>query len=89
MRIGNGPSYRVSTIDAGTMFGELALFGTAPRTADIIASTSGEALVLHRGAVDALKDKHSATYTALLHAVGSSLSDRLRRANSEIRALAR
>ena len=45
--------------------------------------------MLHRSAVDALKDQHSATYTALLHAVGSSLSDRLRRANSEIRALAR
>jgi glutaminase len=89
VRIGNGPSYRVSTIDAGTMFGELALFGTAPRTADIISATPGEALVLHRGAVDALKDQHSATYTALLLAVGSSLSDRLRRANSEIRALAR
>ena len=71
------------------MFGELALFGTAPRTADIIASTAGEVLVLDRTAFGELKDQHPATYTALLLAVGGSLSERLRRANSEIRALSR
>ena len=89
VRLGNGPGYRVSTIEAGTMFGELALFGTAPRTADIIASTPGEVLVLDRAAFGELKDQHPATYTALLLAVGGSLSERLRRANSEIRALSR
>lgn len=89
VRIGAGPGHRVATIDAGTMFGELALFGTTPRTADVIATTAGELLVLERGAFDDLRLKHPETYTALLLAVGGSLSERLRRANSEIRALSK
>ena len=89
VRIGNGPGRRVATIDAGTMFGELALFGNSPRTADVIAVTAGELLVLKRAAFDTLREKHHNAYTALLLAVGTSLSERLRRANAEIRALSK
>ena len=89
VRIGSGPGHRVATIDAGTMFGELALFGDTPRTANVIAATPGELRTLERAAFDELRAKHPATFTALLLAVGGSLSERLRRANSEIRALSK
>lgn len=89
VRVGNGPSHRVSTGESGTIFGELALFGRAPRTADVIATTDGEALVLDRAGIEALATEAPTTWSALLLAVGSSLSERLRRANGEIRALSR
>lgn len=85
----SGLSHRVSTIDAGNMFGELALFGRAQRTADVIPATDGEALVLSADGMARLRDEHAEAYTGLLLAVGSSLTDRLRRANAEIRALSK
>jgi glutaminase len=89
VRVGNGPSHRVSTVEAGTVFGELALFGNGPRTADVIAATKGAAMVLDRDALDDLRDNAPEAHAALLLAVGASLADRLRRANAEIRALSR
>lgn len=89
VRVGNGPSHRVSTVEPGTMFGELAIFGHGPRTADVIAATEGEVLVLDRPALDELATNAPEVNAALGIAVGASLAERLRRANSEIRALSR
>jgi glutaminase len=89
VRVGNAPSHRVSTVEPGTVFGELALFGHAPRTADVVAVSTGTALVLDRDALDDLAANAPATHNALVMAVGASLAERLRRANAEIRALSR
>ncbi|KQW80472.1 hypothetical protein ASC89_10415 [Devosia sp. Root413D1] len=89
VRVGNAPSHRVSTVEPGTVFGELALFGHAPRTADVVAVSSGTALVLDRDALDDLAVNAPAAHNALVIAVGASLAERLRRANAEIRALSR
>ena len=89
MRVGNGPSHRVSTVEAGTVFGELALFGQGPRTADVIAASNDRVLVLDRAGLDALAEERPHTHAALVLAVGASLAERLRRANAEIRALSR
>lgn len=89
VRVGNAPSHRVSTVEPGTVFGELALFGHAPRTADVVAVSSGTALVLDRDALDDLAANAPAAHNALVIAVGASLAERLRRANAEIRALSR
>jgi glutaminase len=89
VRIGNGPSHRVSTVEPGTMFGELAIFGHGPRTADVIAASPGTVLVLDRQALDDLATTAPDVNAALGIAVGASLAERLRRANSEIRALSR
>lgn len=89
VRVGNGPGHRVSTIDSGMLFGELALFGNAPRTADVVAATAGTVLVLDRFGLDSLRTSEPHAFSALVLAVGSSLAERLRRANSEIRALSR
>ncbi len=89
VRVGNGPSLRVSTVEAGTVFGELALFGQGPRTADVIAASKGSVMVLDREALDDLLENAPETHAALVLAVGASLAERLRRANAEIRALSR
>lgn len=82
-------SHRVSTIDAGNVFGELALFGRAPRTASVIAATDGNALVLDTAGTETLRRNHPEAFTDLLVAVGGSLADRLRRANEQIGALSK
>ncbi len=89
VRVGNGPSHRVSTVEAGTVFGELALFGQGPRTADVIAASNGRVLVLDRKGLDALAEEKPHLHAALVLAVGATLAERLRRANAEIRALSR
>jgi len=89
VRVGNAPSHRVSTVEPGTVFGELALFGHAPRTADVVAVSSGTALVLDRDGLEDLAVNAPAAHNALVIAVGASLAERLRRANAEIRALSR
>jgi len=71
------------------MFGELAMFGAAPRTADVVSATDGEALVLDAGAMARMRVEHASAFAALSLAVGESISDRLRRANAEISALSR
>ncbi|MGV3490524.1 MAG: glutaminase A, partial [Devosia sp.] len=89
VRVGNGPPHRVSTVEAGTVFGELALFGSSPRTADVVAASKGVVMVLDRDALDDMRENAAETHSALIMAVGASLADRLRRANAEIRALSR
>jgi glutaminase len=86
--IGGSGQYRISTIDAGNIFGELALFEASTRTADVVAATKGEALILSGTALNELLVHHPDIYRRLILAVGRSLADRLRRANDEIRALA-
>jgi glutaminase len=86
---GSAQPYRVSTIDAGNVFGELALFDSFPRTANIIGAVPGEMLVLRNSDLNALRNEAPNAYLRLVLAMGRSLAERLRRANEEIRALAR
>jgi glutaminase len=87
--VGNGTSRRVSTIDAGNVFGELALFGQGKRTADIVADCDGCALELGTDDLAAFGATAPEQQLALALAVGRSLADRLGRANREIQALSR
>lgn len=84
-----GVTRRVSTIDPGNLFGELALFARARRTADVTAVSDVECLELTREAIDRLEAEDPKLHAALALAVGASLSERLARANSEIQALSR
>ena len=86
--IGGKGEYRISTIDAGNIFGELTLFDASTRTANVTAATKGEALILSASALNDLLVHHPEVYRRLILAVGRSLAGRLRRANDEIRALA-
>lgn len=85
---GRAESHRVSTIEAGKAFGELALFDGGPRTADVLAASNVEVLVLDKTEFDAFGKNEPEIYRSLIIAVGKSLADRLRRANQEIRVLA-
>lgn len=87
--VANGSSRRVSTIDAGNVFGELALFGQGRRTADVIAASSVEVLELTTDELSAFNAAAPELRLALSLAVGRSLADRLARANREIQALSR
>ena len=86
---GEGKQRRVSTIDAGNVFGELALFGESRRTANVTGGSVGRALQLGADAIAALTAEAPEVYSALAVAVGRSLAERLSRANREIQALLR
>jgi glutaminase len=77
---------RLGTIEAGNAFGEVALLGESRRTASVWTRTPVEASVLTvAAAADLFRDEPN-VHRKLLLAVGRSLSERLHRANIEIRA---
>ncbi len=78
---------RLGTIEAGNLFGELALFSGGNRTADVIALGEVRCWVLARTDLDRLGETDPRLQIELLTLVGQALAERLRRANAEIRAL--
>jgi glutaminase len=84
-----GDRRRLGTIEAGSVFGELAVFSAGRRTADVIAMTDLACFILSEEALATLGRSNPALHVKLLTLIGRSLSERLRRANAEIRALAR
>lgn len=78
---------RLGTIEAGNLFGELALFSGGRRTADVIALGEVTCWVLARAELDLLGESRPDLQIQLLTLVGQALAERLRRANAEIRAL--
>jgi glutaminase len=87
--VSSGMTRRISTIDAGNVFGELAIFGQSRRTADVVAASEGTMLELDADAILELAAEEPRLHAALALAVGRSLADRLGRANREIQALSR
>lgn len=87
--VGAGATRRVSTIDPGNVFGELALFSDSRRTANVVAAGDGELLELTAAAIEEVAASLPALHAALALAIGKSLADRLGRINREIQALSR
>jgi glutaminase len=85
----SGVTRRISTIDAGNVFGELAIYGQSRRTADVLAASEGALLELNADGILELAAEEPKLHAALALAVGRSLADRLGRANREIQALSR
>jgi glutaminase len=83
----DGRAKRLGTIAPGVAFGELALFNGGTRTADVVAETDVTCYELKVEALDCLAREHPQIQTKLLRFIGRQLSDRLRRATAEIRAL--
>jgi glutaminase len=88
-RMGEETVTRLAAIDAGNVFGELALLSNRRRTADVIAASSVTALMLQASEFAAIAQSHPKIHGKLIAAVGESLSERLRRANEVILSLTR
>lgn len=73
---------RLATIEAGNVFGELAVFSGGTRTADVVAISDLDTFVLTDEALRKLGAERPQLHIKLLTLVGRSLADRLRRANS-------
>ena len=78
---------RLAAVDAGNVVGELALLGHGPRTAAVIAATRVRALALDTARFRTVSRDYPEIRVKLLAAVGQSLSERLRRANTIIQSL--
>ncbi|HEX9442601.1 MAG TPA: glutaminase A [Candidatus Binatia bacterium] len=88
LKLGDGPrSKRLGTITPGVAFGELALFDGGTRSADVVADAPSVCYVLPIAALDDLAARDPEIRAKLLRNVGRELSERLRRADAEIRAL--
>ena len=87
--VSGGVTRRISTIDAGNLFGELALFAQSRRTADVVAASDGKLFELNADSILELAAEEPKLHAALALAVGASLAERLGRANREIQALSR
>jgi glutaminase len=84
---GTGSGRRIATFGPGVSFGEMALFDGGARSADIVAE---EHVVCYGFAVQDLYEigkQHPNVLVTVLSNMTREMSERLRRANEEIRAL--
>lgn len=72
----------IATIDAGSVFGELAFFDGAPRLASVHATEGCELLALTHTAFTKLAAWHPRIALELLYDLGRVISARLRRAHA-------
>jgi glutaminase len=84
-----GARHRLASLDPGTTFGEQALLGGGPRSADVSAVGAATCYALAAADLEALDWARPGVRAHLLERVASDLSERLRRANAEVTALAR
>ncbi|MGK7944274.1 MAG: glutaminase A [Microcystaceae cyanobacterium] len=78
---------RLTTYIPGISFGELVLFESGKRTANIMADTEVICYVLTLENFERLLAESPAIYVKLLKAFGKSLADTLRRSTLEVRSL--
>jgi CRP-like cAMP-binding protein len=82
-----GRTHRLSTLAPGVAFGELAMLGTSPRSADVVATDDA---MLARVRIDDLRDlagRFPNLMTTISRNLAANLAGRLRAANEQIRAL--
>lgn len=87
VRQGGGGDIRLVTFAQGTVFGELAILDTGPRSATVTTDEGLVCYALHRKGFAALSDHSPATAIKLLANLGRLLSHRLRDANRTIQQL--
>jgi SulP family sulfate permease len=79
--------HHISTFGRGAFFGEMAFLDGAVRSADAVAYVDTDVYVLSRTTFDQLADEHKKVAIKLMEGLAKVLADRLRYANTEIRAL--
>lgn len=80
-------SRRVASIGPGQVIGEMALLDGGPRSASVTADNDVTCYAFSISSIDELKDKHPRIMEKILGNIVLSLTQRLRRANDELRAL--
>ena len=83
----NGGDIRLATFAPGTIFGELAILDTGPRSASVVADDNVICYVLSEQQFAALAKDAPVVAIKLLSGLGRELSRRLRRANQTIHQL--
>jgi anti-anti-sigma regulatory factor len=83
----DGGDIRLATFAPGTIFGELAILDTGPRSASVVADDEVVCYVLSEQQFAALAKDAPAVAIKLLSGLGRELSRRLRRANQTIHQL--
>lgn len=82
-----GETRRIATVQAGMIFGEIALIDGAPRSAMIVADTSAECDRLRRDDFEALDRTHPGIKLKLWRNLCIDVCGRLRKASRELSAL--
>ena len=75
-----GLTSRRFPISAGSLIGEVAFFDGEPRSADVVATSDGELLLLGPAGFEELAARHPGLARDLLMDLGRMLAQRLRRA---------
>jgi len=79
---GAGPNQVVATLHPGSFFGELSFLDGGPRSADVVAASSGEIIKLTRHLFDELIGNEPSIATRFLLDLGRILSLRLRKSTA-------
>lgn len=87
--LGGRGRYRVATLGPGAVFGEFALLDQEPRTADIDAATDVICYALRVADLASISAAEPGIRLKLTEGLARNLASRLRRADTEITALAR
>jgi glutaminase len=88
LNLADGGCHRVATMGPGGVFGELALLDDEPRTADVDAETEAVCFVLCLADIASMGVAMPGIRLELAQQLARNLAARLRRADSEIAALA-
>jgi SulP family sulfate permease len=83
----DGTTMRLSTVLAGVVVGEVALYTGVPRTADVIAETPSVVLRLSRASIERMEAEDPDTAAALHRWLATMLSERLTDSNRAFSAL--
>lgn len=83
----NGKRHHLATFGRGDFFGEMSFLDREPRSADALAFADTELFVLSRARFDTIAGEHRALALNLLEGLARILALRLRRTDTELRAL--
>lgn len=88
LRLADGSHQRLATLSAGMSFGEMAMLGTAARSATVHADTAVRCWTLSARSLDELAVEHPHIKIAVLRNLSIDLAQKLRHANDLIGLLA-
>ncbi len=87
LALDDGQPYHVATFGRGDFFGDVAFLDRGVRSADAVALTPTELLVLSRGRFEKVAEQHPRLGQHFFASLARTLAIRLRQADREIRAL--